>query len=488
MGITRLSITWKIWFSISVLIAGFVFAMVLGYAGVRRTEASLTKVSSALWPADRLQQSAHFAFTRQTTLYEEAFTSGETGALNRAEIEAAEIAVGLDSLLALPGLGDDVRTGVENIRAHFTSYTKEAAVAYAAMAAGNDSEAMRSKAMELGRARDALMREFSAFSDFMKMRIQSDLGRMTEYARFQQALNVSILSIILLIALAAVSLTLQRWVHKPIRSAITDLTDGTQQVVTILRGVAKGSTLVAEASGEQAASLEETSAALLAISAQARSNADNANKANGLAQKTDTLVQDGVERTRVMSSAIGAISTSAAEMAKIIRTIDEIAFQTNLLALNAAVEAARAGEAGKGFAVVAEEVRNLARRSAEAAQNTSRLIEDAQHKTAQGVAATEKVEQNLLSIRHATKEVAQLVKDIDASSREQTRGIDQVSTAVSDMNKTVQQNAATAQEAASASQELAQQASALDAVVVRLASIVGTVHKVSIEAGQDVSR
>jgi methyl-accepting chemotaxis protein len=192
-----------------------------------------------------------------------------------------------------------------------------------------------------------------------------------------------------------------------------------------------------------------------------------------MAKDANSTALDGVESMKRMSEAIDKIKNSASETAKIIKTIDEIAFQTNLLALNAAVEAARAGEAGKGFAVVAEEVRNLARRSAEAAKNTADLIEGSTKNAEAGVAVTNEVAKNLQKIQEVASKVATLIAEIAAASKEQSQGIDQVNTAVSEMDKVVQQNAANAEESASASEELSSQAQELSAMVLELTAIVG---------------
>jgi methyl-accepting chemotaxis protein len=173
-----------------------------------------------------------------------------------------------------------------------------------------------------------------------------------------------------------------------------------------------------------------------------------------------------------MSAAIDTIKTSAAETAKILKTIDEIAFQTNLLALNAAVEAARAGDAGKGFAVVAEEVRNLAQRSAKAAKTTAPLIEDSQKNADAGVAMTAEVAKALTAIQESAARVASLVAEIATASKEQTQGIEQVNTAVSEMDKVTQATAANAEESASASQELSAQVKEMTEMVKQLVRMV----------------
>jgi methyl-accepting chemotaxis protein len=175
-----------------------------------------------------------------------------------------------------------------------------------------------------------------------------------------------------------------------------------------------------------------------------------------------------------MNSAMEAIKSSSDDIAKIIRTIDEIAFQTNILALNAAVEAARAGEAGMGFAVVADEVRNLAQRSAQAAKETASKIEGAIARSGQGVEISVKVAAVLDDILVQIRQVDDLVAEVANASREQTQGISQINTAVGEMDSVTQSNAASAEEAASAARELNAQAKAMKQSVAELLTLVGS--------------
>ena len=267
-----------------------------------------------------------------------------------------------------------------------------------------------------------------------------------------------------------------RSITKPINAVIGGLTLGAEQVESASTQVSASSQSMAEGASQQASSLEETSASLEEMASMTRQNAEGANQATAMATEAKNSAERGREAMTRMSGAIQAIKKSSDETAKIIKTIDEIAFQTNLLALNAAVEAARAGDAGKGFAVVAEEVRNLAQRSAEAAKNTASLIEGAQKNADNGVAVSTEVAQILNEIAGAAQKVAQLASDVSAATNEQAQGIDQVNKAVSEMDKVTQANAANSEEAASAGEELSAQSRELNEMVNSLVAIVGGVN------------
>ena len=242
------------------------------------------------------------------------------------------------------------------------------------------------------------------------------------------------------------------------KSIIEKVSQGSEQM-------AQASHLLAQSSSEQAANLESTSSSLEEIASMTRLSADNTQKTSLLMENTKSQLGGAAEGMKRVNQAIGKIKSSSGETAKIVKAIDEIAFQTNLLALNAAVEAARAGEAGAGFAVVAEEVRNLARRSAEAAKTTADLIEESQKNADAGVAIAAEVDNALLTVLASTEKVAALVSEIAVASKEQTQGIDQVTTAVAEMDQVVQQNAVNSEESANAAEELASQAQKLKAIV-----------------------
>ncbi|MDR0306933.1 MAG: methyl-accepting chemotaxis protein [Chitinispirillales bacterium] len=247
--------------------------------------------------------------------------------------------------------------------------------------------------------------------------------------------------------------------------SMSQVSEAASQVSSASGEISSGSQQLAEGSNEQASSLEEVSSSLEEMSSMTKQNADNSNQAKHLAAEARNSANEGDSSMKRMAEAIQQIKQSSDNTAKIVKTIDEIAFQTNLLALNAAVEAARAGEAGKGFAVVAEEVRNLAMRSAEAAKNTTEMIEESVKNADGGVKITEEVAKSLNQIVDRVGKVGDLIAEIAAASSEQAQGIEQVNTAVAQMNTVTQQNAANSEESASAAEELSSQAAELTNMV-----------------------
>ncbi|PKN18622.1 MAG: methyl-accepting chemotaxis protein [Deltaproteobacteria bacterium HGW-Deltaproteobacteria-6] len=277
--------------------------------------------------------------------------------------------------------------------------------------------------------------------------------------------------IFLVIAVVSVSF-FARGIALPIGHVANDLGDASEQVAAASSQVAAASQSLAEGASEQASALEETSSSLEEMSSMTKQNADNAAQARALMGEAKQIVERVDGQMKNMVTAIQEVTRSSEETGKIIKTIDEIAFQTNLLALNAAVEAARAGEAGAGFAVVADEVRNLALRAADAAKNTSNLIENTIVTVKNSRDLTQKTQDAFKENMEIAGKISQLVDEIAAASSEQAVGIGQIGKAVAEMDKVVQQTAANAEESASAAEEMNAQAEQMNGYVTNLLTIV----------------
>ncbi len=239
---------------------------------------------------------------------------------------------------------------------------------------------------------------------------------------------------------------------------LRNIASAAEQVAAGSKQVSDSSMALSQGSTEQASSIEQLTASLEEISSQTRLNAQNANQANELAVHAKENAILGNSQMKEMLNAMEDINESSANISKIIKVIDDIAFQTNILALNAAVEAARAGQHGKGFAVVAEEVRNLAARSANAAKETTDMIEGSIKKTEGGTKIARDTAGALDKIVDGIEKVANLVSDIDIASNEQASGIGQINQGIMQVSQVVQANSATSEESAAASEELSSQA------------------------------
>ncbi len=291
-----------------------------------------------------------------------------------------------------------------------------------------------------------------------------------------EARRIAILAVLIGIGgvtlLMGVVFLIARSISRPVGNIAADLRKGSEQVRYASGQVAGTSQQMAEGAGQQAAALEEISSSLTEMTSMIQCNAEGAQDASRLMDDTSRQVEAGRAEVKAMTRAIDEIQQSAGETAKILKTIDEIAFQTNLLALNAAVEAARAGEAGKGFAVVAEEVRNLAQRSAEAARSTAVLIERSQESSRQGVEFTGKVVESFQAISSQVEQATSVVQSISHANNEQSEGINQLNTAVENVDQATQNNAATAEESASAAEEMSAQSEELNQSVQTLETLI----------------
>ena len=301
----------------------------------------------------------------------------------------------------------------------------------------------------------------------------SDGLRAEASAARTKSLVSSAVVVILSLALGCFVLAYIRRASGKLHSLTASLALSSQEVSKLCEEVSEASESLAQGSAEQANSLERTTASTEQISSMTRKNAEHSQSAATVMGKVDQNVKDGNRTIEEMMISMREINQSSDKISKIIKVIDEIAFQTNILALNAAVEAARAGEAGMGFAVVADEVRNLAQRSAQAARDTGALIAESIAKSGEGSAKLERVTEVIRAITESSAKVKTLVDEVNAGSQEQARGIQEISKAVSEMDRVTQGASAGAQGSASSSRELSGQAEALNQIVLDLRILVG---------------
>jgi methyl-accepting chemotaxis protein len=268
---------------------------------------------------------------------------------------------------------------------------------------------------------------------------------------------------------------------------MTDLNSSADQVAAGTQQVSYGSQGISQGATEQASSIEELTSTISEVAEQTVKNAENANRANALTLEAKNNAVHGNEQMKAMQQAMTEINESSTNIGKIIKVIDDIAFQTNILALNAAVEAARAGVHGKGFAVVAEEVRNLAAKSADAAKQTTDLIEGSIRRAEAGTKIADETAEALSGIVSGVDNAAELVGSIASASNEQASAITQINNGIEQMNQVVQTNSATSEEQAAAAEELSSQAEMLKNMVgqFRLKAESTLVQKAAISATKE---
>jgi methyl-accepting chemotaxis protein len=285
--------------------------------------------------------------------------------------------------------------------------------------------------------------------------------------------NITILIIaVSIVLIVIISFFFSGSINKSLNTAITGLSSSAEEFSTAAVNLSDSSQQIANGATEQASSIEETTSSMEELASMVRQNLQNAKEATTLADRASSSSKDGYGQMEKMLESMKDINKSSDQISKVIKIIDDIAFQTNILALNAAVEAARAGEAGMGFAVVADEVKNLANKSAEAAKETSAMIEDSIKKTEDGFQLATRLAEVFKEIMTSSAKVTEMVKEVEMASTQQDTGINQVNKAIIQFDEVVQSNAASAEETASSAEELLAQVQSLNQLMLELRAIV----------------
>lgn len=470
----KLSIFKKIWLAVGVLVAGCLISTVVGYfAGVRLGK-DITTIIQFSVPSSKYSLHLKIAFRDQVALYLTALEMKDPAKIKLAREKADEVQETLDNMSILPNLDCEpgIAASIKKASTDHKAYTDEAQKVYEALI--KDDKSVKDRADAISQKAEALKGDLEQLNLYLTNVLQVRLSSFRQDSANIREVNMAIFLGVVITSLILMAFIIRRYIFRPLQQVVFAINEGAASVAEASQQVANAGQAFSEGAAHQAGSIEETTSALNGMSSMIRQNASSAKETDKLMIKnTGEVLRRANESMGRLAKSIEDISGASESTRRIIKTIDEIAFQTNLLALNAAVEAARAGEAGAGFAVVANEVRALAIRSADAAKETTRLIDNTIQNVNQGkeyaVETRDAFSENFDLSNRATK----LVSDIAAASNEQIASIEQMNAAMAAIDQVISEIAASAQETAGASEELNAQSDAMKDIVSELVTMLG---------------
>jgi Methyl-accepting chemotaxis protein (MCP) signalling domain len=455
----NLSIAAKIWLSIGVFVAGFVFSTTLEQLQGRSTERDLEIASGDLFPAAQKSQEADAAFQRAVKSFSDAVVTQDTGAADHGIEDGQAAATLINEIAAIGNLPPERAADSRKLGSTIESFVSDAGTAYKTVA-GNSSAMtpeMMSRIRDLAAQTDNIKGSLQKTKDSFSRSLQDKLREAQAGSEHQRWIGLGLFVGSLLLASVIVTLTIRRSITGPILRVIEGVRGSADDAAEASGQMAESGRVVAQDAHEQAACLQETMAALREISSTTQKNSDRAVNADGMMTQARITVQSATDAMNKLTESINAISSSNREVAGVLKSLDEIAFNTNILALNAAVEAARAGQAGAGFSVVADEVRSLARRATEAARHSAEIIDKTIGDVANGVQYVAVAHDVFGEVSRRIEQGGQVVSEIATSSETQARGIHNIGQAISKLEKVTQNNAANAQQTAQSASAMTHQ-------------------------------
>lgn len=466
-----LSIAKKIYIGLGILLAGYVMSMVQAFWAGNHLKRDLVLINDRSFPNAMTTQLAKTDYDLAMRNFQDAAMMGDMELISQADEKLGELQVALVEIKERKSANDAGTDVVNTILRDLEGLRPDLSALYTEMAGGNFGPELANKAADVNKRSEDVSNQLEALQIASRARVKEDLDQIESNNGRQLSVSAVIFFACAIVGCTFSFVVVRKTILGPINDILSRLVSSGDELYTAATTVRSASDQLADGSSSQAASLEETTASMSEMAQRSSENAKDASQCNGHIVDSSTRVAEGVASMGEMSQAISRIEKASSETAKIIHTIDEIAFQTNILALNAAVEAARAGEAGAGFAVVAEEVRALALRSAEAASSTASLLEDMQENVKGTSRVSEKVSKNFDEISKSVEEVRSSISRIADSSREQSEGITQVNAAINNVDRVVQEHAATAEETASTAHTLSSETERLNGLLGELEQI-----------------
>ncbi len=472
--VNRFGVRGKLLLSVGVLASGYLLFLGLVQWTSSTTQRHLVTLSDSLLPAALDIANAQAGYKKLRKDYESAVLLQDASNLQVADKDREAVLERLREADDKTAFSPELHAQTSALLDQLTTAEQKAKTTYAAMInpTAAVTDATQAAITALAADQQKLEVGFDALNDAVgKKAFQHELDGVTESNQHQRMLAL----FLFLLAAGVAALTIflmERQVSGPLRDVAQRLSEGADQVSSAARQVSTSGASIAQGASQQAASLQETSASSEEISSMARRSAEDCRQTAELVGASQAKVSTANRSLGELVTAMEAIRASSGKVSKIIKLIDEIAFKTNILALNAAVEAARAGDAGMGFAVVAEEVRNLARQCADAAKDSSEIVEESMRRSNDGKVKLDEVASSIEAVTQDSLKIKSLVDQVATASTEQTSGIAQIARSIQHMEKLTQSSAGTAQESATAAEELTSQSGVLQEIVLNLTTIV----------------